>query len=68
LFAASGGIEFRWGNISFFTELCEQARKEAFNLIVKHADEIGANAIVGMCYDANEMADGVAEVLALVRQ
>jgi uncharacterized protein YbjQ (UPF0145 family) len=52
------------GNITLYTELCEQAREEAFNLMVKHAHEIGANAIVGMCYDANEIADGVAEVLA----
>ncbi len=52
------------GNISLFTELCEQAREEAFNLMVKHAHEMGANAIVGMRYDANEIADGVAEVLA----
>jgi uncharacterized protein YbjQ (UPF0145 family) len=52
------------GNISIYTELCEQARQEAFDLMIKHAQEIGANAIVGMRYDANEIADGVAEVLA----
>jgi uncharacterized protein YbjQ (UPF0145 family) len=52
------------GNISLYTELCEQARQEAFELMEKHAQEIGANAIVGMRYDANEIADGVAEVLA----
>ena len=52
------------GNISLYTELCEQARQEAFELMEKHALEIGANAIVGMRYDANEIADGVAEVLA----
>lgn len=52
------------GNITIYTELCEQARQEAFDLMVKHADEIGANAIIGMRYDANEVAAGVTEVLA----
>jgi uncharacterized protein YbjQ (UPF0145 family) len=52
------------GNISLYTEMCEEARQEAFDLMVRHAAEIGANAILGMRYDANEIADGVAEVLA----
>jgi uncharacterized protein YbjQ (UPF0145 family) len=52
------------GNISIYTELCEQARQEAFELMMTHAQQIGANAIVGMRYDANEISDGVAEVLA----
>ncbi len=52
------------GNISIYTELCEQARLEAFELMIKHAQELGANAIIGMRYDANEISDGVAEVLA----
>ena len=52
------------GNISIYTELCEQARQEAFELMMTHAQQIGANAIIGMRYDANEIADGVAEVLA----
>ena len=52
------------GNISIYTELCEQARQEAFELMLKHATEMGANAILGMRYDANEISDGVAEVLA----
>jgi uncharacterized protein YbjQ (UPF0145 family) len=52
------------GNISIYTELCEQARQEAFDLMTKHALELGANAIIGMRYDANEISDGVAEVLA----
>ena len=52
------------GNISIYTELCEQARQEAFDLMLRHAQEIGANAIIGMRYDANEVSDGVAEVLA----
>jgi uncharacterized protein YbjQ (UPF0145 family) len=52
------------GNISLYTEMCEAARKEAFELMVEHAREIGANAIIGMRYDANEIGEGVAEVLA----
>ena len=52
------------GNITIYTELCEQARLEAFELMIKHAQELGANAIIGMRYDANEISDGVAEVLA----
>jgi uncharacterized protein YbjQ (UPF0145 family) len=52
------------GNISAFTQLCEKARTEAFELMLSHAAQIGANAIVGMRYDANEVMDGVTEVLA----
>jgi uncharacterized protein YbjQ (UPF0145 family) len=52
------------GNISLYTEMCETARKEAYNLMVQHAREMGANAIIGMRYDANEIGEGVAEVLA----
>jgi uncharacterized protein YbjQ (UPF0145 family) len=52
------------GNISLYTEMCEAARKEAFDLMVRHAREMGANAIIGMRYDANEIGEGVAEVLA----
>ncbi len=52
------------GNISIYTELCEQARQEAFDLMLQHAQQIGANAVIGMRYDANEISDGVAEVLA----
>ncbi len=52
------------GNITVFTELCEHAREEAFELMVQHAQQIGANAIIGMRYDANEIMDGVTEVLA----
>jgi uncharacterized protein YbjQ (UPF0145 family) len=52
------------GNISIYTELCEQARGEAFDLMLQHAQQIGANAVIGMRYDANEISDGVAEVLA----
>ena len=52
------------GNITIFTELCEHARLEAFELMVAHAQQIGANAIIGMRYDANDVMDGVTEVLA----
>jgi uncharacterized protein YbjQ (UPF0145 family) len=52
------------GNISVLTELCEKARGEAYELLLEHAAEHGANAILGMRYDANEVMQGVTEVLA----
>jgi|SRR5215813_1384823 len=52
------------GNITAFTKLCEHARAEAFEIMIQHASEIGANAIIGMRYDANEIMNGVTEVLA----
>lgn len=52
------------GNITLYTELCEHAREEAFELMMQHAQQAGANAIIGMRYDANEVAPGIAEVLA----
>jgi uncharacterized protein YbjQ (UPF0145 family) len=52
------------GNISLYTELCEKAREEAFELMLQHAGARGANAVIGMRYDANEVAQGVTEVLA----
>jgi uncharacterized protein YbjQ (UPF0145 family) len=52
------------GNITLFTELCEHARGEAYDLMVQHAGEMGANGIIAMRYDANEVAQGVTEVLA----
>jgi len=51
------------GNITIFTELCEKARGEAFEIMMQHAEQIGANAIVSFRYDANEVMDGVTEVL-----
>jgi uncharacterized protein YbjQ (UPF0145 family) len=51
------------GNITLFTELCERTRAEAFELMVGHAEELGANAIVGIRYDATEVMQGVTEVL-----
>ncbi len=52
------------GNISVYSEMCEQARAEAYDIMVRHAQELGANAIVGMRYDATEVTAGVTEVLA----
>ena len=52
------------GNISMWTEMCEQARQEAFDIMAQHAAALGANAVIGMRYDANEISNGVTEVLA----
>jgi len=52
------------GNITLYAELCEKAREDAFALMLEHAGNIGANAIVAMRYDANEVMDGITEVLA----
>ncbi len=52
------------GNITLYTELCEKARADAFQLMIEHAAELGANAVIGVRYDANEVAAGVTEVLA----
>jgi len=52
------------GNITLYTQLCERARVDAYDLMVEHAAQGGANAIIGMRYDANEIAPGVTEVLA----
>jgi len=52
------------GNISLLQELCERTRQEAFMIMMQHAAEHGANGIVGMRYDANEVMSGVTEVLA----
>ena len=51
------------GNITLLTELCEKAREEAFTLMLQHASEIGANAIIAVRYDATEVMQGVTEVL-----
>lgn len=51
------------GNISLFTELCEYSRAEAFALMLSHADQMGANAIIAVRYDATEIMSGVTEVL-----
>jgi len=51
------------GNISLFTDLCERTRGDAFNLMLEHAREKGANAVIGVRYDATEIMSGVTEVL-----
>ncbi len=52
------------GNITLYTSLCERARLDAYELMVAHAQEMGANAVIAMRYDANEVAAGITEVLA----
>ena len=52
------------GNITVYTKLAETARQEAYDLMVSHATEVGANAVIAMRYDANEMAAAVTEVIA----
>jgi uncharacterized protein YbjQ (UPF0145 family) len=51
------------GNITLYTEMCEHARGEAFHLMLQHAAAVGANAVVGVRYDATEVTAGVSEVL-----
>jgi uncharacterized protein YbjQ (UPF0145 family) len=59
-----GGIQSLFGgNITIYTNLCEQARSEAFALMCEHAERLGANAIVGVRYDATEVMSGLTEVL-----
>ena len=52
------------GNITLWSQLCEHARQEAYELMTRHAEELGANAVIAMRYDANEISAGVTEVLA----
>jgi uncharacterized protein YbjQ (UPF0145 family) len=52
------------GNITLFTELCEKTRKDSYELMITHAEQIGGNGIVGFRYDANDVMSGVTEVLA----
>jgi len=52
------------GNITLWTRMCEQTRADAFELMIQHATEIGANAVIGARYDTTELATGVTEVLA----
>ena len=51
------------GNISLFTSLCEKTRGDAFELMLEHAEKVGANAVIGIRYDATEVMNGVTEVL-----
>src|SRR4051794_18962454 len=52
------------GNITVWTRLCEQTRSDAFDIMIQHATELGANAVVGARYDTTELSTGVTEVLA----
>src|SRR5450432_4273122 len=52
------------GNITLFSNLCEQTRQDAFELMIQHAGQMGANAVIGVRYDATEIMGGVTEVLA----
>ena len=61
----AGGFQTLFGgNISIYTELCEKTRQDAYDLMIKHAQTLNANAIINMRYDANEVMQGVTEVLA----
>jgi len=61
----AGGFQTLFGGqISIYSELCEKTREEAYQLMIQHGNERGANAIINMRYDANEVMNGVTEVLA----
>jgi uncharacterized protein YbjQ (UPF0145 family) len=61
----AGGLQSLFGGrLSIYVELCERAREEAYQLLIQHAQALGANAIINMRYDANEVMQGVTEVLA----
>lgn len=63
--SALGGLQSIFGGQnSAYTKLAEDARQEAYELMVRHAEQMGANAIIGMRYDANEIMEGITEVLA----
>jgi len=61
---AGGFMTIFGGKNAIYTELCEKTREEALQLMIKHASEVGANAIINMRYDANEVMNGLTEVLA----
>ena len=61
----AGGLQSLFGgNITIYTELCERTRQDAYDLMVEHAQQHRANAIINMRYDANEIMNGITEVLA----
>jgi len=61
----AGGLQSLFGGkLSIYVDLCEQTREEAFQHMIQHANERGANAIINMRYDANELMEGITEVLA----
>jgi uncharacterized protein YbjQ (UPF0145 family) len=51
------------GNITLYTDLCERTRKDSFQMMKKHAEELGANAVIGVRYDANDIVGGITEVI-----
>lgn len=61
---AGGFMTIFGGKSTIYTELCEKAREEAYQLMVQHGKQLGANAIINMRYDANEVMSGLTEVLA----
>ena len=61
---AGGFMTIFGGRSSIYTELCERAREEALQLMISHGKDMGANAIINMRYDANEVMSGLTEVLA----
>ena len=61
---AGGFLTIFGGRNSIYTELCEKTREEALQLMIQHAQEMGANAVISMRYDANEVMSGLTEVLA----
>ena len=61
---AGGFMTIFGGKSAIYTELCENAREEALQLMIQHSGELGANAIISMRYDANEVMNGLTEVLA----
>src|SRR5438105_4985218 len=61
----AGGLQtLLGGNITIYTDLCEKTRRDAYELMMQHAQQQGANAVINMRYDANEIMSGVTEVLA----
>jgi uncharacterized protein YbjQ (UPF0145 family) len=61
---AGGFMTLFGGKSTIYTELCENAREEALQLMIKHGKDLGCNAIINMRYDANEVMNGLTEVLA----
>jgi uncharacterized protein YbjQ (UPF0145 family) len=59
----AGFQQLAGGNISLYTELCERARTDAYEIMIRHASQVGANALIGVRYDATEISPGVTEVL-----
>ena len=61
----AGGVQSLFGGkLSIYVDLCEKAREEAYEIMLEHAQKVGANAVINMRYDANEVLQGVTEVLA----